>query len=198
MLRASLNSPRDVATHLGHRGLIFRAPMSACKGVWAWVSRPVWARSSVVEAQGRVEVSGQAADLGHEAPGERRPPALFEDRPPLALDSPVGRRLPRPDERLAGTERLDRPAELGRAELAPDGVHPSTAKQAQRLSRRALAYAQPRSRLLGMPRAAKFIVLADNDAIGPGVTTDERGRLRVLIVATSWRHRVHLVQRWAV
>jgi hypothetical protein len=67
-----LNSPRDVATHLGHRGLIFCAPMSACKGVWpwVWVSRPVWARSFVVEAQVRGEVTDETADLGHEASRE--------------------------------------------------------------------------------------------------------------------------------
>jgi hypothetical protein len=38
---------RDVATHRGHRGLIFRAPIKASSGVRPLVSRPVWARSSL-------------------------------------------------------------------------------------------------------------------------------------------------------
>jgi hypothetical protein len=40
----SLNGPQDVATHLGHLGLILRAPTSARYGVRPRVSRPVWAR----------------------------------------------------------------------------------------------------------------------------------------------------------
>ena len=53
------------------------------------------------------EVPDEAAELGHQAPSERRPPALFEDCALDALDRAVGRRPAGPDERLNRTELAD-------------------------------------------------------------------------------------------
>jgi hypothetical protein len=80
-----MNSPRDVATRLGHCGPhLAGADQGLTLGQLTGVGTPL-----VVEAEIGGQVTGQPGQLGHKAPGRRRSPALLQDRPLDALDVAV-------------------------------------------------------------------------------------------------------------
>src|SRR2546428_4264879 len=72
----------------------------------------------VVVAKVLGEVAPQRGELGDQALGEGRTPALFEDGALDSLDAAIGLRPAGADEALLGSELVDRGAEAARAELA--------------------------------------------------------------------------------
>lgn len=119
------------------------------------------------------EIAGQAVELGHEAPGEGWPPALFQDGPLDPLDGAVGGRTSSSDEAVASAQIAQRLVELGAAELA--AVVGEDALQTSAMTFEIGRHSSNQGRGLDVALSAEVVDLVRTQAI-EGV--DQRKRVR--------------------